>query len=111
MNEAQHYDYFLVCYDDGYNYGEGYRNGIKNELLEYLGKEHFSCAAGYWGCPWYFIDIMNKKFKPGRPGLAYGRVVGDHAITFDEFKVIYEIYKKYYGTLPLTIDGVDYRYK
>ena len=55
----------------------------------------FSCQAGFWGCPWYFVDIENKKYKPGRPGLSYGRVIGNHAITLNEFLLIYAIYSKY----------------
>ena len=104
MNEAQHYDYFLVKYDDGYNYGRTrFGELTNNELLEYLDKERFSCTAGFWGCPWYFIDIVNKKYKPGRPGLSYGKVIGEHAITFEEFKTIYDIYKKYKGLSDLSM--------
>ena len=106
MNETQHYDYFLVCYDVK---DEKERN--EDGIFHFLFKEGFISTATYWACPWVFVDIVNKKCKPGRPGVCYGRVVGDHAITFEEFKLIYEIYKKYYGTMPLTIDGVDYRYK
>lgn len=105
MNEEKHYDYFLVKYDDGYNYGRTrFGEPTNNELLEYLGAEHFSCAAGYWGCPWYYVNIVNKKYRPGRPGLSYGKVIGEHAITLEEFKIIYNIYKKYkgLGTLSMT---------
>ena len=47
--------------------------------------------------------MINKKYRPGRPGVAYGSVVGGHAITFKEFKIIYNIYKKYDGLEILQI--------
>ena len=43
------------------------------------------------------MDIDNKIFKPGRPGVSYGKVIENHAITFKELKKIYFIYKKYNG--------------
>ena len=67
----------------------------EDNLLELLKEEEFDCMAGSWGCPWYFIDIEYKTYKPGRPGVCYGKVIGEHAITFNEFKTIYDIYKKY----------------
>ena len=69
----------------------------KTIVSEYLNKNGFKCTAGYWGCPWYFVDIENMEFKPGRPGVGYGKVLGEHAITFEEFKTIFDIYKKYHN--------------
>lgn len=82
--------YYLVKYDDGYNYGRCYNCNIKNELLSFLNDNHFSCQKGYWSCPWYFIDIKNKIYYPGRPGVSYGKVFGDRAISFEEFLTIYQ---------------------
>ena len=111
MNEEKRYDYFLVCYDGGYKNGETRSGELTNkEILKFFVEEGFECDAGYWGCPWYFVNIVNKKYKPGRPGVSYGKVIGDHGITFKEFKIINDIYKKYSGTLPLTINYYDYRY-
>ena len=84
--------YFLVYYDC-----ESNLDSDDNPFLEFLEKEEFSCDAGFWGCPWYFVDIEEKTYKPGRPGVSYGIEIGGHAITFEEFKTIYEIYKKYDG--------------
>ena len=95
--------YFLVSYDDK-NGNTDVEGANKNGVVHFLKTEGFSCGAGYWGCPWYFVDIKKKVFKPGRPGLSYGKVVGDHAVTFDEFRTIYEIYKKYEGLAPLKFD-------
>ena len=102
MNEKL---YYLVSYDDGYNYGS--IDNTKNELLSFLKDEHFSCQGGFWGCPWCFIDIENKKYYPGRPGVSYGRVIGNHAITFEEFLTIYHIFKKYEGLDVLKMNNSD----
>ncbi len=95
--------YILVWHDD--KHGNLDTEGVnENGIIHFLKAEGFRCAAGYWGCPWYFVDIGQKMFKPGRPGVSYGKVIGNHAITFDEFKSIYEIYKKYDGLDPLRFD-------
>ena len=73
--------YFLVYYDCGSNLDID-----DNPFLDYLKKEEFDCEAGFWGCPWYFVDIEDKTYKPGRPGVSYGKVIGEHAITVEEFK-------------------------
>lgn len=90
--------YYLVAYDDGCNYGsDHFDETVKNELLPFLKAEGFSRKARFCGCPWCFIDIENKTYYPGRPGVSYGKVIGNHAITFDEFKTIYHIFKQYEG--------------
>ena len=56
------------------------------------------------GIDWLYINIYSKVFTKGRAGIALTKVVGDHAITFDEFVTIYNIFKKYEGfsTLKMT---------
>ena len=98
------HDYILVYYKCGNKYGDRDINeNYENKLLVYLEKEGFCCNAGFWGCPWFFVDIIEKRYKPGRPGVSYGGVLGDHAVTFGEFKRIYSIYKKYQGLNVLTM--------
>ena len=41
------------------------------------------------------MDIENRIYKPGRPGLSYGREIGNHAITLNEFLLIYEIFNNH----------------
>ena len=91
-------DYYLVVFDDrkGNTDTEG-KN--KNGIVYFLKKEKFVCKAGFWGCPWYFIDIENKTFLPGRPGVAYGKVNSNRYISFDEFQAIYHIYMKSKGVI------------
>ena len=69
-------------------------------IYHFLIEEGFEGAKGYKGwssVDWLFVNIHSKLFTKGRPGISYAPVVGDHAITFDEFVVIYNIYKKYDG--------------
>lgn len=89
-------NYFLVYYDDKHRNMDT-EGDNKKGVVYFLKKEGFKSDAGFWGCPWYWVDVINKKYRPGRPGVAYGSVVGGHAITFREFKTIYNIYKNYYG--------------
>ncbi len=81
--------YFLVKFEESRNLSE------PNRLTAFMRNEGFSCTAGFWGCSWYFIDVENMQYKPGRPGVGYGKIINEHAITLDEFIVIYNIYKKY----------------
>ena len=67
----------------------------KDMFISYLEKEGFTLNHNFWGCPWFFVDIKEKIYIPGRPGISYGYEIGNHAITFEEFKVIYNIYKKH----------------
>ena len=76
-------------------------------IYSLLKEEGFIRAKGTYdieGIDWLFVNIHSKVFAKGRPGIGYAPVVGDHAITFDEFVVIYNIFKKYEGfsTLKMT---------
>ena len=73
----------------------------------FLKENGFIGEAGAYsieGIDWLYINIYSKVFKKGRAGIGFTPVVGDHAITFDEFVTIYNIYKKYEGfsTLKMT---------
>ena len=50
-------------------------------------------AYNIQGIDWLYINIESKVFRKGRGGIALTKVVGDHAITFDEFVSIYNISK------------------
>lgn len=86
-------DCFLVC-DNSLSQFQHTPNFIK--WLESQGFKSTS-YSGNWGCNWVFINVYNKLYALGRPGVAYAKVVCNHAITIDEFKTIYKIYKKYDG--------------
>ncbi len=67
------------------------------KLLEDEGFESWHQKGVYSGVNWVFINIVTKIFAPGMPGVSLGRVFGNHAVTWDEFLTIYNIYKKYEG--------------
>lgn len=77
-------------------------------IYEYLKSKGFDGEKGAYnieGIDWLYINIESKVFRKGRVGIALTKVVGDHAITFDEFVLIYNIYQKYEGfsTLKMTL--------
>ena len=92
----KHGDYFLVVFDD-HNGNVDTEGNNKEGIVFFLKQEGFRCEDGYYSIPWYFVDIKEKFFIPGRPGVKFGEIIGNHAITFEEFKIIYQIYKKYEG--------------
>lgn len=100
--KRDHQDYFLVRFDDGQGNLDP-EGKVPNGIIHYLKSKGFKCKSGYgyWGCPWYFIDIRNRIFLPGRPGVCYGEVVGNRSISFDEFKEIYSIYERYDTDEPI----------
>lgn len=77
----------------------------ENPFIEWLKSEGFkwhnvyhSSGTGVW------LNLNNKIIACGKPGIRCFEEVGHHAITIDEFKVIYEIYKKYKGKKPFVFD-------
>ena len=57
-----------------------------------LGDHH-----GNYGCWWIHVNITRKMYAYGMPGVSIARPIGNHAITIEEFKTIYQIYRKYEG--------------
>lgn len=56
-------------------------------------------SKGYFqGCvDWIYVNLNSKTVVPGMSGIALFEPIGNHAITVEEFRKIYEIYKKYSG--------------
>ena len=78
-------------------------------IYHFLREEGFVPVKGAYfieGIDWLFVNIYSKVYAKGRPGIGLAPVVGDHAITFDEFVTIYHIFKKYEGfsTLKMTAE-------
>lgn len=93
LQKLKQYGCFLVCDNQFTDY--------ETDIFKWLKSQGFRAASksGIWGsgCNWAFINMYNKIYILGRPGVAYASVINDHAITIEEFKTIYEIYKKYEG--------------
>ena len=78
-------------------------NGVDSEIARWLKKEGFEMCKDWWtGVDWVYININSKTYMGGMPGISVTTPVGMHAITFDEFNMIYQIFKQYEGKSVLT---------
>lgn len=69
---------------------------IKNGFKVYSqGHGHYNSAD------WVYIDIEQKQYCYGKPGVNVMGYCGNHAITITEFLKIYDIFKSYEGLNPL----------
>lgn len=76
-------------------------------IYAYLKENGFEAQKGSYsieGIDWLYVNIYSKVFAKGRGGIALTKVVGDHAITFEEFQTIYNIFKKYEGFSTLKMN-------
>ena len=55
-------------------------------------------------CGWIWVNLNNKLYARGIPGICVASHVGNHAVTADEFRTIWAIYKKYEGLDPLIME-------
>lgn len=70
--------------------------GNKSEIALWLNNEGFEACKGWWsGVDWIYININSKTYMGGMPGIPVTTPVGQHAITIEEFKAIYSVFKKY----------------
>ena len=86
--------------------------GWNSPVYNYLWSKGFirwRTKGVFKGVDWVFVNICSKMFAPGIPGYQVTAVACDHAVTFEEFKTIYEIFGKYVGldTLNMTIEEQD----
>lgn len=95
--------YFLVHDENLEKYSQG-----GDPFITWLLSEGFKVHEVYRG-GWSFvtgvwINLNNKIIAFGMPGVRCFEEIGHHAITIDEFKMIYGIYKKYDGKEPFVFD-------
>ena len=77
--------------------------GVESEIVNWLEKEGFELCKGWWtGVDWIYININSKTYMGGMPGISVTTPVGEHAITIEEFKAIYSVFKKYEGKTVLS---------
>ena len=73
----------------------------ESPIFDFIKEEGFICweksKKNIEGIDWLFINPYSKVYAKGVPGIGLAPVVCEHAITFDEFLTIYNIYKKYSG--------------
>lgn len=73
---------------------------IDAPFYKWLSKNGFRHAwhkGHYDNCSWVFVNITHKLFAYGMPGIGIVKPIGKHAITLEEFYLIYGIYAKYEG--------------
>ena len=74
------------------------RAGWESQFISFLNNEGFRTwgrKGHYIGINWIYINLNNKRYAFGLPGISITVPIGDHAITKEEFMIIYDIYKKY----------------
>lgn len=85
-------------------------DGWNSPIYKWLKDEGFiswGLKGVYSGVDWVFINLSSKVFAPGMPGVSVTSVIGNHAITMDEFMTIYHIFKKYEGLERLRMSKAD----
>lgn len=91
---------------------ESLKQGWQSHIYDWLKAEGFITwgRKGTFNTDWIYINIYSKVYAPGVPGVGVTTVVGDHAITFEEFRTIYNIFKKYEGISTLKMNAQEQKY-
>lgn len=82
---------------------------LRNEapFMKWLKQEGFvfwNYSKGWYdNVDWLYINLYSKQIACGMPGIAVTKCIRDHAITIDEFKIIYNIFKQYEGLSVLQV--------
>jgi hypothetical protein len=83
-----------------------------DDFLQWLEAEGFTWDSLTWGpcngyqvgvC-WVYVNMNSKLYAYGINGISVTKKFGNHAVTIDEFKAIYDIFKKYDGRSLLEFD-------
>lgn len=95
---------YILVYDE--MYGKYYPQ--YDPFVQWLISEGFS-IHGVYRMKWkenvaVYVNINYKTIAFGMPGVRCFEEIGHHAITIDEFKTIYAIYKKYESKAPFVFD-------
>lgn len=87
-------------------YSKSLKDFYASAFYAYLKEEGFVSWGrhGDYGCGWIYINITDKIYAPGMPGIQLTTPLGDHAVTIGEFKTIYGIYRKYRGKEVFVFD-------
>lgn len=88
------------------------RKGNASPIFGWLEMEGFSQWGqidGYYGMDWIFININKKTYGLAQSRIGRLLVIGGHPIRFDEFKQIYEIYRRYEGLDPTIMTREEQR--
>ena len=82
----------IVCDDTLINFDDSsFKQYLDSEGFEKWKKGHS------FNTSWIYVNINSKFYAKGMPGIGVTSHLGEHAITIDEFKTIYNIFKQYKG--------------
>ena len=91
---------YILVHDEMLN---DYPNG-GDSFVNWLLSDGFKIHDVYHGVWSYvtavYVNINNKTIAFGMPGIRCFDYLGKHAVTIEEFKQIYAIFKKYEGKEP-----------
>lgn len=85
-------------------YDERLKAGYESDFYKWLTGNGFKSWGkhGFFGsCPWIYVNLNNKVYAFGMPGIKITQEFGNHAVTIEEFVEIYNIFEKYQGKKPL----------
>ena len=74
------------------------------DWLKEEGFERWQYSKGYLCCDWVWVNLDNMLYARGMPGIKVTGCIRDHAITAEEFRTIWEIFRKYECKAPLEMD-------
>lgn len=78
--------------------------GYESDFYKWLSANGFKSWGrhGFFSsCPWILVNLNNKLYAFGMPGIKITQEFGNHAVTIEEFMEIYQIFVKYNGKMPL----------
>lgn len=83
-----------------------FRKFDETEFKRFLDNEGFEkwYYSKNFETTWVYVNINSKTYAKGMPGINVTAHLGHHAITIEEFKTIYNIYKKYEGLSVLVME-------
>lgn len=85
-------------------------SGRNSKIYIWLKENNFVYGGGkgwYSSVDWIYININSMSYAPGMPGVPLAPPIGNHAITFEEFKNIYSVYSKYIDLPVLRMSKED----
>lgn len=94
---------FLV-YDDNMQENDEFFAWLKQEGFSFWSSSKGWYSGATWKVCWIYVNLNSKLIARGMPGIRVTHEVGNHAVTIEDFKTIYAIYKKYAGLPPLKFE-------
>lgn len=94
---------FLI-FDENIQTNDEFFSWLKQEVFLFWSSSKGWYSGASWKVCWIYVNLNSKLIARGMPGIRVTSEVGKHAITIDDFKTIYAIYKKYAGLAPLKFE-------